>query len=91
MNLKQCQEANLSDIEAVRIAATRLDMQPLNTEVVGRIAQFGLSALVECTIAAQDSALPSALRARFCSEVANGIAALQGARYALPIDQAVAA
>jgi hypothetical protein len=73
MNLKQTYCARSIDIEAVRHVALQLDLQPLNEEVVQRIAQFGLSALVECTLAAQDGALSSALRARFLNEVADRI------------------
>jgi hypothetical protein len=94
MNLKQTHRARSDDIEAVCHIALQLDLQPLNEEVVQRIAQFGLSALVECTLAAQDGALSSALRARFLNDVADRIRfgdEMRGADTSISIDEVLAA
>lgn len=65
------------DIVAVNLAAARLNMTQLSRTVSAAVAPFGLSALLECALAAQPSAASSALRALLYQEAAQRIAALE--------------
>ncbi len=65
------------DIAAVGMAATRLDMTQLPHEIGVAVAPYGLSALLECTLAEQPTAVTPMMRARLYQEAARRIATLE--------------
>jgi hypothetical protein len=48
------QNLKLKIESSVAKAAQRLDLEPLNNALAGRIADYGMEALLECTSSAQD-------------------------------------